>query len=73
MKLGFTFFGNENHPCPLCLVCGGKLANKGMVSNNLKRHFSSKHGNLSEKPVEYLILFSIQNLQKSSRQLSQRE
>ena len=29
-----------------------------MVPNKLKRHFTSKHGHLSEKPVEYFIQLS---------------
>ena len=58
MKLGFTFFGNENNPCPLCLVCGGKLADESMIPNKLKCHFFSKHGHLSEKSVDYFILLS---------------
>ena len=58
IKLGFTFSGNENNPCPLCLVCRDKLSNESMVPNKLKRHFTSKHGHLSEKPVEYFIQLS---------------
>ena len=58
MKLGFTFFDDENNPCPLCLVCGDKLSNENMVPNKPKRHFTSKHGHLSEKPVEYFIQLS---------------
>ena len=58
MKLGFTLSGNKNNPCPPCLVCGDKLLNKSMVPNKLKRHFTSKHGHLSEKPVEYFIQLS---------------
>ena len=42
IKLGFTFSGNENNPCPLCLVCGDTLANESMAPNKLKRHFTSK-------------------------------
>ena len=58
MKLGFTFSGNENNPCPQCLVCGDILANESMVPNKLQRHFSLKHSNLSTKPVEYFIELS---------------
>ena len=49
MKLGFTFSGNESNSCSLCLVCGDKLSNESMIPNKLKRHFTSKHGHLSEK------------------------
>ena len=53
MKLGFTFSGDERNPCPECLVCGDVLANESMVPNTLNRHFTSKHNNLSGKPLEY--------------------
>ncbi|XP_053545292.1 zinc finger BED domain-containing protein 5-like [Bombina bombina] len=58
MKLGFTFSGNENNPCPKCIVCGEILANESMVPNKLKRHLNTKHSHLSEKPVEYFIELS---------------
>ena len=58
IKLDFTFSGNVNNPCFLCLVCGDKLGNESMVPNKLKRHFTSKYGHLSEKPVEYFIQLS---------------
>ena len=53
MKLGFTFSGDERNPCTECLVCGDVLANESMVPNTLNRHFTSKHNNLSGKPLEY--------------------
>ena len=71
MKLGFTLSGNENNPCPLCLVCGDKLSNESMVPNKLKRHFTSKHGHLSEKPVEYFIQLS-KSLKKQSTTFTKR-
>ena len=71
MKLGFTFSSNENNPCPLCLVCGDKLSNESMVPNKLKRHFISKHGHLSEKPVEYFIQLS-KSLKKQSIRFTKR-
>ena len=71
MKLGFTFSGNKNNPCPLCLVCGDKLLNESMVPNKLKRHFTSKHGYLSEKPVEYFIQLS-KSLKKQSTTFTKR-
>ena len=71
MKLGFTFSGNKNNPCPLCLVCGDKLLNESMVPNKLKRHFTSKHSHLSEKPVEYFIQLS-KSLKKQSTTFTKR-
>ena len=60
MKLGFTFSGNENNPCPLYLVCGDKLSNENMVPNKLKHHFTSKHGICQKN--QWNTLFSFQNL-----------
>ena len=72
MKLGLTFSGNENNPCPLCLVCGDKLANESMVPNKLKRHFTAKHGHLSEKPVEYFLQLSKSIKKKQSTAFTKR-
>ena len=71
MKLRFTFSGNENNPCPLCLVCGVKLSIESMVPNKLKRNFTSKYGHLSEKPVEYFIQLS-KSLKKQSTTFTKR-
>ena len=71
MKLGFTFSGNENNPCPLCLVCGDKLSNESIVPNKLKRHFTSKHDHLSEKPVKNFIQLS-KSLKKQSTTFTKR-
>ncbi|KAM4808386.1 zinc finger BED domain-containing protein 5-like [Rhinophrynus dorsalis] len=71
MKLGFTYSGNENNPCPQCLVCGEILANESMVPNKLKRHFTSKHSHLSEKPVEYFIELS-KSIKKQSASFTKR-
>ncbi|XP_029443020.1 zinc finger BED domain-containing protein 5-like [Rhinatrema bivittatum] len=71
IKLGFTFSGNENNPCPQCLVCGMILANESMVPNKLKRHFTSRHSHLSEKPVEYFIELS-KSIKKQSASFTKR-
>ena len=52
LKLGLTFAGSESNPRPQCLVCGDILANESVVSNKLKRHFSTKHNNLLCKACE---------------------
>ena len=36
-------------------VCGNKLANKNIVPNKLKHHFTTKYNHLSKKPVEYFL------------------
>ncbi|XP_078503253.1 zinc finger BED domain-containing protein 5-like [Lissotriton helveticus] len=71
MKLGFTFSGNENHPCPQCLVCGEILENESMSPNKLKQHFTTKHSHLSEKPVEYFIELS-KSIRKQSASFTKR-
>ena len=71
MKLGFTFSSNENNSCPLCLVCGDTIANESIVSNKLKRHCTTKHDHLSEKPVEFFIQLS-KSLKKQSTAFTKR-
>ena len=53
LVMGFTWCGDDLTPNPECLVCGEKLSNEAMVPSKLKRHFLSKHSQLSEKHLEY--------------------
>ena len=53
MNFGFTWCGDEEQPLPECLICDTKLSNEAMVPSKLSRHFSKKHGNLSDKPASY--------------------
>ena len=53
LAMGFTWCGDDLTPNPECLVCGEKLSNEAMVPSKLKRHFLSKHSQLSEKHLEY--------------------
>ena len=53
LNFGFTWCGDEEQPLPECLICDTKLSNEAMVPSKLSRHFSKKHGNLSDKPASY--------------------
>ena len=51
--LRFTWTGNPNCPSSLYIVCGEKLANSAMAPAKLKRHFTTKHPDLSGKTKQY--------------------
>jgi len=53
LGLGFTWVGDIERPNPECIVCGDKLSNEAMVPSKLKRHFRTKHGQLSDKHIDY--------------------
>ena len=55
LKLGFISTGDEACPLPLCLICGMKLSNQGMVPSKLKRHLTTNHPSLADKDAEYLV------------------
>ena len=52
-KFGFSWSGDVAQPCPLCVVCGEKMANESMVPNKLQRHFTTKHSCLQDKDLNY--------------------
>ena len=53
LTIGFTWCGDQAQPLPECLVCKAKLSNESMVLSKLNRHFTAKHGHLSDKPRIY--------------------
>ena len=53
LKFGFSWSGDVAQPCPLCVVCGEKMANESMVPNQLQRHFTTKHSYLQDKDLNY--------------------
>ena len=61
---GFSWSGDVAQPCPLCVVCGEKMANESMVPNKLQRHFTTKHSCLQDKDLNYFLRL----LQQQSRQ-----
>lgn len=53
LSVGFSWFGDEDCPLPLCVVCSDKLLNKAMVPSKLKRHFTTKHAHLGGNNLNY--------------------
>ena len=53
LKFGFSWSGDVAQPCPLCVVCGEKMANESMVPSKLQRHFTTKHSCLQDKDLNY--------------------
>jgi hypothetical protein len=67
LNFGFTFCGLETHPIPRCLVCGEKFSNECMVPSKLKRHFTTKHGNLLNKDKTYFSHLLSSNVKQSKQ------
>ena len=67
IKFGFMSQYRNSKECPQCVICNKLLANESMLPNKLKRHLSSVHPSLVEKPKEYF-LRKLENLtnQKAS-------
>ena len=67
ITFGFTSQYRNGEECPQCVICNKLLANESMLPNKLKRHLSSAHSSLVEKPKEYF-LRKLENLanQKAS-------
>ena len=53
LKYGFHWTGGEDKPFPLCIICGEKMSNEGMVPSKLQRHFTTKHSQLQNKNLNY--------------------
>jgi len=53
LKYEFHWTGSEDQPFPLCVICGEKMPNEGMVPRKLKRHFTTKHSHLQNKNLNY--------------------
>ena len=69
LKYGFHWTGSEDQPFPLCVICGEKMSNEGMVPSKLSRHFVTKHSQLRDKNLNYFRrLLEQQSKQKTAFQ-----
>ena len=55
INLGFTWSGAEDEPRPQCVVCGDVLSNESMKPSHLRRHLSTNHPSLKDKPVDFFL------------------
>ena len=53
LKYGFTFIVSAGIEKPQCVICEETLSAESMKPNKLKRHFDTKHPNLSGQDVQY--------------------
>ncbi|KAK4876614.1 hypothetical protein RN001_009120 [Aquatica leii] len=56
LQLGFIVkpgTENNNYPIPQCVVCSKTLSNQSMKPSLLKRHQTTKHPDLVDKPIEF--------------------
>lgn len=65
LGLGFTCCDSENGPKPKCVVCGLELSNESMTPQKMKRHLSTKHRHLTQKPIDYFKRLLKENKQQS--------
>jgi hypothetical protein len=64
-SLGFTWTGDLSCSIPLCLVCGKRLRNGGMVPAKLKRHLTTNHSHMTSKSADLSVKSqSAKNLRK---------
>ena len=53
LGFGFSWNGTEGDPRPQCVVCGDVLSNESMKPAHLKRHLTTKHAVLKDKPIAF--------------------
>ena len=69
ITFGFTSQYRNGEECPQCVICSKLLANESMLPNKLKRHLSSAHPSLVEKPKE-CFLRKLENLANEKASIS---
>ena len=55
ISFGFTCEFRNGEDSPQCVICGKILANESMLPNKLKRHLSTSHATLVNKPKEFFV------------------
>jgi hypothetical protein len=53
LTFGFTYKLVNREERPQCVVCGEVLANNSFNAINLRRHFTTKHESLANKPLQF--------------------
>ena len=53
LSFGFSWSGTEQEPRPQCVVCSDVLSNECMKPAHLKRHLTTQHAVLKDKPIAF--------------------
>jgi hypothetical protein len=53
LTFGFTYQLVNGEERPKCVVCGEVLANNSFNVRNLRKHFTTKHESLANKPLQF--------------------
>ena len=54
LGFGFSWNGTERDPTPQWVVCGDVISNESMKPAHPKRHLTTKHAVLKDKPIVFI-------------------
>ena len=55
LNFAFTYFGNEEYPDSLCLLCNKIFSNSLLAPAKLKRHFETNHPSYKNKDIGFFM------------------